>query len=270
MAGVRLVGTAAAGPGWCRAGRPGSPRTPGPARPWCSSRTGRRRRPAPGSAGRRARRRPAPGSGRPARWSARERDHVAGAEHGQLAGAHRPPLGADGARAGQHVDERVEVGPPRQPELGAGLDGRVQQRDRRVRDAGAGVAGHVAGDHPEQRAAVRRAEQRDLRRPGCPGSAGSVILSRAGRFTHSWKPWNSPPLHDQLLGRRLDVQDAAARGHPLGVAVGDQAAAAVGVLVPERSRRSCRSRSRSRGAGARRCPWARPARSRPRPSGPCG
>ena len=41
--------------------------------------------------------------------------------------------------------------------------------------------------------------------------------------------------HDQVLGRLLDVQDAAARGHPLGVAVGDQAAAAVGVLVPERA-----------------------------------
>ena len=39
----------------------------------------------------------------------------------------------------------------------------------------------------------------------------------------------------EFLRRLLDVQDAAARGHPLGVAVGDQAAAAVGVLVPERA-----------------------------------
>ena len=42
-----------------------------------------------------------------------------------------------------------------------------------------------------------------------------------------------PAAHDQLLGGLLDVQDPAARGHPLGVAVGDQAAATVGVLVPE-------------------------------------
>ena len=39
--------------------------------------------------------------------------------------------------------------------------------------------------------------------------------------------------HHQLLGRLLDVQDAATGGHPLRVAVGDQAAATVGVLVPE-------------------------------------
>ena len=48
-------------------------------------------------------------------------------------------------------------------------------------------------------------------------------------------PWKSPPLIDQLLGRRLDVEDAAAGGHPLGGAVGDDAAAAVGVLVLERA-----------------------------------
>ena len=35
------------------------------------------------------------------------------------------------------------------------------------------------------------------------------------------------------LGRRLDVEDPAAGGHPLGGAVGDDAAAAVGVLVLE-------------------------------------
>ena len=34
--------------GWCPAVRPGSPRRPGPPRPWCSSRRARRRRPAPG------------------------------------------------------------------------------------------------------------------------------------------------------------------------------------------------------------------------------
>ena len=44
-----------------------------------------------------------------------------------------------------------------------------------------------------------------------------------------------PAGHDQRLGRRLDVQDAGAGGHPLRGAVLDDAAAAVGVLVLERS-----------------------------------
>ncbi|MGH3621883.1 MAG: MBL fold metallo-hydrolase, partial [Sciscionella sp.] len=43
-------------------------------------------------------------------------------QHGELAGVHRPPLGPDGAGAGQHVDQGVEVGPPRQVHLGAGQD----------------------------------------------------------------------------------------------------------------------------------------------------
>lgn len=38
---------------------------------------------------------------------------------------------------------------------------------------------------------------------------------------------------DEFGRRRLDVQDARAGGHPLGRSVGDQAAAAVGVLVRE-------------------------------------
>ncbi len=42
-----------------------------------------------------------------------------------------------------------------------------------------------------------------------------------------------PALLDQPLRRRLDVEEAAAGGHPLGVAVGDRAATAVGVLVVE-------------------------------------
>jgi hypothetical protein len=39
--------------------------------------------------------------------------------------------------------------------------------------------------------------------------------------------------HHEMLRRRLDVQDAAARGHPLGVTVGDPPAAAIRVLVVE-------------------------------------
>ncbi len=44
-----------------------------------------------------------------------------------------------------------------------------------------------------------------------------------------------PAAQDQLLGRGLDVVDAGAGGHPLRVAAGDQAAAAVRVLVLERA-----------------------------------
>ena len=46
-------------------------------------------------------------------------------------------------------------------------------------------------------------------------------------------PWKRPPLDDELLRRLLDVLDAGAGGHPLRGAVGDQAAAAGGVLVLE-------------------------------------
>ena len=125
------------------------------ARPWCSSRTGRTRRPARRSAGRRARAPRGPACRAVlALASARTHQESPGAEHRQLAGAHRPPLGADGARAREHVDERVEVRAPGQLELGAGCDGGVHQRDRGVGDAGAGVAADIAGDDPQQRAAV--------------------------------------------------------------------------------------------------------------------
>jgi hypothetical protein len=49
------------------------------------------------------------------------------------------------------------------------------------------------------------------------------------------EPVEQPAAHHQFLRRLLDVQDAAPGSHPLGVAVGDQAAAAVGVLVAERA-----------------------------------
>ncbi len=46
-------------------------------------------------------------------------------------------------------------------------------------------------------------------------------------------PWKRPPRGHELLGRTLDVLDAGAGRHPLGGAVGDEAAAAGGVLVLE-------------------------------------
>ena len=42
-----------------------------------------------------------------------------------------------------------------------------------------------------------------------------------------------PAAHDEVLRRLLDVQDACARSHPLGVAVGDDSAATVRVGVLE-------------------------------------
>ena len=89
-----------------------------------------------------------------------------------------------------------------------------------------------AGDDPDQRPRVGRGEQRDL-----AGAdvlvGGSFSLSSRGRFTQSWMPWKRPPFWTSHSGRGLDVEDAAPGGHPLGVAVGDRAAAAVGVLVVE-------------------------------------
>ena len=64
-------------------------------------------------------------------------DDVAGAEHRELAGLRRPPVRADRAVPAHDVDEGVEVGRPRQPQVGAGLDGGVDQRDGGVGDPGA-------------------------------------------------------------------------------------------------------------------------------------
>ncbi len=71
---------------------------------------------------------------------------VARAENRELPGPDRTVVRADRAGAAQHVDQRVEVAAPGQVQLGAGLQGHVQQADGRVGDAGAGVPGQVAGD----------------------------------------------------------------------------------------------------------------------------
>ena len=53
-----------------------------------------------------------------------------------------------------------------------------------------------------------------------------------GRLTHNWTPWNSPLMPRDPPGA-LDVQQARTGGHPLGVTVGDQPTATVGVGVLE-------------------------------------
>ena len=108
----------------------------------------------------------------------------------------------------------------------------MHQRDRGVRDARARVPVERAGDDPQQRPAVGRGQQRDLAGP-------DVLVARLGHLEPrrqvdpELEAVEEAAAHHQLLGRLLDVQDAAAGRHPLGVAVGDEAAAAVGVLVPE-------------------------------------
>jgi hypothetical protein len=118
------------------------------------------------------------------------------------------------------------------PDLRAGRDRGVHQGDRRVRDARAVVTVELAGDDPEQRAAVLRGQQRDLAGPDVLVARRGHLEPR-GQVDPELEAVEQAAAHDEFLGRRLDVQDAAAGGHPLGVAVGDQAAAAVGVLVPE-------------------------------------
>ena len=94
------------------------------------------------------------------------------------------------------------------------------------------MAGDLARDDPQQRAAVVRGEQRDA-----AGAdvlvAGRHPLLRRGKVDPQLEAVEEPATGDQLLRRTLDVEDAGAGGHPLGVAVGDQAATAVRVLVLE-------------------------------------
>src|SRR5215469_212006 len=161
-----------------------------------------------------------------------ERDRLARAEHGQLAGAHRALLHPHRAAAAQYVGKGIEIAPPRQPDLGAGRHGGVDDGDRCVGYAGTAVPRQVTGDQPEQRAAVRGREQRHLAGPDVlvPG-AGHFEL--CGQVHPELESVEQAPAGDQFLGRLLDVQDAATGGHPLGVAVGDQPTATVGVLVAE-------------------------------------
>ena len=62
---------------------------------------------------------------------------------------------------------------------------------------------------------------------------GATIFSSRGQVHPELDAVEQAAGLHQPLRRRLDVEDAGAGGHPLGVAVGDRAAAAVGVLVVE-------------------------------------
>src|SRR5215471_11227073 len=159
-------------------------------------------------------------------------DAVAWAEHSQLAGADGAAGRADGALAAQHVDQRVEVGPPRHRQSRAGGDRRVRVSDRGVCAPWAVELPDVAGDDANQRPAVVRGDQLGL-------LALNALVSRRrelvlGRQVHpELDAVEQAARYDELLGWGLDVQDAGAGCHPLGGAVLDHPAATVGILVLE-------------------------------------
>ena len=180
-------------------GRPGSRRRPAGARPWCSSRTGRRRPPARRSAARRGRSTSSAGVWLSCASSAVTVTTSPAPSTASWPGLERAAIGTDRAVAGEGVDERV-VG--RDPTgAGAAAPGETvacSDGDRGVGDAGSGVAGHLAGDDPEQGAAVVGGQQGDLaaadvlvagRRSSSAGRAGSPTAGRRGRC----RPWRRRP-----------------------------------------------------------------------------
>ncbi len=106
-------------------------------------------------------------------------------------------------------------------------------RDRSMGGAGALMATDIPGDESQQRPRVRRRDQAD------PVAFDALVPRRAElvapRQVHpQLDAVEEPAADDKLFGRCLDVQDPRARCHPLGRAVGDDAASAVGVLMLER------------------------------------
>ncbi len=99
-------------------------------------------------------------------------------------------------------------------------------------EPGPGVARDVAGDDPDERAAVGRRDECDL--------AGAQVLVarrrqllRRGQVHPQLQAMEQATADDEPFGRLLDVQDPGAGGHPLRVAVGDDSAATVRVGVLE-------------------------------------
>ena len=102
--------------------------------------------------------------------------------------------------------------------------------DRGVGDARAGEPGDVTGDQPDQGAAVVGGEQ--AQRVPCDRLvARRRHLERRGQVDPQLHGVGGAAAAVHLLRRQLVVEDAAAGGHPLGVALGDHTAAAVGVVV---------------------------------------
>ena len=108
----------------------------------------------------------------------------------------------------------------------------MDEGHRAVRRTGPGLAGDVAGDDPDERAAVGRGGQGDL-------AGADVLVARrrpllgGGQVDPELEAVEQPAARDEPLRRLLDVEDPGPGGHPLGVTVGDDAATAVRVLVLE-------------------------------------
>ena len=96
------------------------------------------------------------------------------------------------------------------------------------------MPGHVPGDDPKQRAAVFGGQQGHLLRPEVLVPRIRPLL-RPGQVHPELQPVEQPAARHQPLRWLLDVEDPGAGRHPLGVAVRDDAASAVRVLVLERA-----------------------------------
>ena len=81
-------------------------------------------------------------------------DAITGAVDGELSRLNADALGANRAATRECVDERIEVGAPRQVEFGARLQRGVHQRDRCLRGAWSTVATNVTGNQAKERAAI--------------------------------------------------------------------------------------------------------------------
>src|ERR1039457_995557 len=90
----------------------------------------------------------------------------------------------------------------------------------------------LTGDDPQQRATVVGGEQRDVAGADVLIPGGNPLLRR-GQIDPQLEAVEETAAGDQLLGWTLDVQNARAGGRPLSVAVGDQPAPTVRVLVLE-------------------------------------
>ena len=157
-----------------------------------------------------------------------------GTERHQLTGANWSTIGTRFARPGQHVGQGVEARRPGQFDHRPGSDRRVHQRDGCMGRTGTGQAGDSPGDHSHQRSRVARRHHYDVGRlEGLVGRWNPLLFGRqVDPKLHAMK---KPSGDDQLLRWGLNVENAPPRGHPLGGAVGDDAATPVGVLVRERA-----------------------------------
>ena len=102
----------------------------------------------------------------------------------------------------------------------------------RVGRARPGVTADVSGDHPQQGPTVRRREEHDVGRSDVLVAGGDHLV-RLRQVHPQLDAVEQPAAGHQLLRWLLDVEDAPARGHPLGVAVGDEPSSADRILVLE-------------------------------------